>query len=226
MLSERVYEYACYAWLLRKKPVWSMVIYTDEAIWTKPVPSRFWYAYESQQGKQYHSFDVIKVKAEKSRDLIKTHSLLCKMLALKADDRDADPEALVYEMYRAAAEMKKTLTTEQLLLLDQWIKAYKKVSDSTVHNIKKEITMEGLIETTITEHVFNQGVFKGREEGKAEGEAKGEAKGEIAGQMKMLEMFHLLGKVSDEEFDTMMRPLRQKLKGLLQKDENAPHPAS
>ena len=65
-ISERVYEYSCYAWLLKKKPVWSIVIYTDEAIWRKPVTNRFWYAFDSQHGKQYHYFDVIKVKAEKS----------------------------------------------------------------------------------------------------------------------------------------------------------------
>ena len=31
-VAERMYEYACYAWLLRKRPVWSMVVYTDDAI--------------------------------------------------------------------------------------------------------------------------------------------------------------------------------------------------
>lgn len=29
-VSERMFEYLCYVWLLKKKPVWSMVIYTDE----------------------------------------------------------------------------------------------------------------------------------------------------------------------------------------------------
>ncbi|MEK8018889.1 MAG: hypothetical protein VSS75_018620, partial [Candidatus Parabeggiatoa sp.] len=96
-ISERVYEYSCYAWLLKKKPVWSIVIYTDDAVWRKPVTKRFWYAFESQDGKVYHPFDVIKVKAEKSRDLIKKHSLMCKLLTLKADDRKIKPDELVYE---------------------------------------------------------------------------------------------------------------------------------
>ena len=38
------------------------------------------------------------------------------------------------------------------------------------------------IETTITEHVYNQGWIKGEAEGKAEGEAKGEAKGKAEGK--------------------------------------------
>ncbi|MCP4346148.1 MAG: hypothetical protein GY795_11560 [Desulfobacterales bacterium] len=37
-MSRRVFEYLCYAWLLRKKPVWSIVIYTDDAVWRKQVP--------------------------------------------------------------------------------------------------------------------------------------------------------------------------------------------
>lgn len=117
-VSRRVYEYACYAWLLRKQPVWSMVVYTDDAIWRKPVSTQFWYAFDSRHGKQWHHFDVIKINAEKSQDLMRQHSLLCKMLALKADDRDADPEELVREIYRAAAEMKEKLIEDRVLLLE------------------------------------------------------------------------------------------------------------
>ncbi|RKZ52322.1 MAG: hypothetical protein DRR16_33205 [Candidatus Parabeggiatoa sp. nov. 3] len=175
-VSKRVYEYACYAWLLKNKPVWSIVIYTDEAIWRKQVTDRFWYAFDSKNGKQYHHFDVIKVKAEKSAALIRKHSLMCKLLALKADDRQTDPDELVSEIYRTAAAMKDELTNEQLLLIDQWVGFYKKVSEQRLDKIKKESKMS-FIETTITEHVYNQGWIKG--------EAKGEAKGETQGIKKM-----------------------------------------
>jgi predicted transposase/invertase (TIGR01784 family) len=162
-ISERVYEYSCYAWLLKKKPVWSMVIYTDEAVWRKPVTERFWYAFDSQNGKQYHHFDVIKVKAEKSGDLIRKHSLMCKLLALKADDKKTDPSELVFEIYRAANELKEKLTNEQLLLIEQWVRFYKKVSDQRLFQIKKESKMD-FVETTITEHVYNEGKAEGRKE--------------------------------------------------------------
>ncbi|MCP3944647.1 MAG: hypothetical protein GY710_24650, partial [Desulfobacteraceae bacterium] len=117
--GRQVYEYSCYAWLLREKPVWSIVIYTDEAVWRKQVPDRFWYAFDSRNKKQFYHFDVIKVKAEKSSDLIKKHSMLCKLLALKANDKGTDPEKLVYEIYQAASEMRDMLTNEQLLLIGQ-----------------------------------------------------------------------------------------------------------
>ncbi len=182
-VSERVYEYSCYAWLLKKKPVWSMVIYTDEAVWRKPVPDRFWYAFDSRGGKQFHHFDVIKVKAEKSSDLIRKHSLLCKLLSLKADDRDADPEDLIREIYRAAGEMRNELTNEQLLLLNQWVGFYRKIPDEKLNRIKKEADMDA-VETTITEHIFNQGVIKGEAIGEARGEAKGEARGEAKGEAR------------------------------------------
>jgi len=87
-VAERVFEYSCYAWLLKKKPVWSMVIYTDEAVWRKPVPNQFQFAFSRRKGKQFCDFDVIKIKEEKSVELIKKRSLLCKLLALKADDTE------------------------------------------------------------------------------------------------------------------------------------------
>jgi len=159
-ISERVHEYSCYAWLLKKKPVWSIVIYTDEAIWRKPITNKFWYAFDNQNRKQYHHFDVIKVKAEKSGNLIKKHSLLCKLLTLKADDREIEPDELVCEIYRAAASMKDELTNEQLLLIEQWISFYKKVSEQRLDEIKKEINMD-FVETTISEHIYNQGKLEG-----------------------------------------------------------------
>ena len=164
-VSKRVYEYSCYAWLLKQKPVWSIVIYTDDAIWLQPVTDKFWYAFDSQTGKQYHHFDVIKVKAEKSNFLIKQHSLMCKLLALKADDKKANPNELVYEIYQAVAALKNELTNEQLLLIDQWVNFYKKISDERLETIKKEIKMD-FVETTITEHVYNQGLIKGEDKGR------------------------------------------------------------
>jgi len=180
-ISERVYEYSCYAWLLKKKPVWSIVIYTDDAVWRKQVTNRFWYAFDSHNGKQYHHFDVIKVKAEKSSDLIKKHSLMCKLLALKANDKKTNPDELVYEIYRAAAALKNELTNEQLLLIDQWVSFYKKVSDQRLESIQKEIKMS-FVETTITEHVFNQGWIKGAADGKADGKADGIIEGKTEGK--------------------------------------------
>ena len=113
------------------------------------------------------------MKAEKSGDLIQKHSLMCKLLALKANDRKTNPDELVYEIYRAAAAMKNKLTNEQLLLIDQWVNFYNKVSEPGLDKIKKEIKMD-FIETTITEHVYNQGWIKG--------EIKGEIKGKVDGR--------------------------------------------
>jgi len=93
---------------------------------------------------------------------------MCKLLALKADDKKTNPDELVYEIYRAAAALKNELTNEQLLLIDQWVSFYKKVSDQRLDSLKKESKMS-FVETTITEHVFNQGWIKGEADGKADG---------------------------------------------------------
>ena len=36
-IDERVCEYHCYAWLLKRKPFWSIVFFIDDAVLRKPV---------------------------------------------------------------------------------------------------------------------------------------------------------------------------------------------
>jgi len=50
--SEHVCEYAFYTWLLKNKPVLSIVIYTDDAVWRKQVTEQFGYSFDSKNGKQ------------------------------------------------------------------------------------------------------------------------------------------------------------------------------
>ncbi len=211
-VAKRVFEYSCYAWLLKEKPVWSMVIYTDDAVWRKPVADRFWFAYNQRKGKQFCHFDVIKVKAEKSADLIRKQSMLCKLLALKADDRGTDPEELIIAIYHAAAAMKEELNNDQLLLIDKWVYKYKKIPDRRIDKIRKEIKMD-FIETTISEHVFNQGKVEGKAEGKVEGKvegkAEGKAEGEVKGQIKLLETLYQEGLLTAKQLKAKIEPLRQ-----------------
>ena len=219
-VSERMFEYLCYVWLLKKKPVWSMVIYTDESSWKKKVPDKFCYAFDPEHPQQFFHFSVIKVREEKSGDLIRKHSLLCKLLALKADDTGTDPESLLHEIYQAVARMKDELTSDKLLLVKQWTDFYKKVSDETLCKIRKDVNMEA-IETTISEHIFNQGKYEGKIEGRIEGEIRGETRGKIEGkienigeQIANLESLHEQGVLSKQQTDLMIIPLRQKLKEL------------
>lgn len=204
-ISARLFEYLCYIWLLKKQPVWSIVIYTDDAVWRKPMANRFCYAFSLHQPQQYFQFDVIKVKNEKSSDLIKKHSLLCKLLALKANDENTDPEQLVYAIYQATARMKDHLTADQLLLINQWVDFYKKIPAQTFQRIKRDINME-LVETTISEHIFNQG--------KAKGILEGQMKGMLVGQLTAFEQLYRQGLLSESIFNNMVTPIRQQLEAI------------
>jgi flagellar biosynthesis/type III secretory pathway protein FliH len=238
-VSERLFEYLCYVWLLKKKPVWSIVIYTDEAIWRKSVPDQFCYGFSRKHQQQCFHFDVIKVKAEKSGELIKKHSLLCKLLALKANDEDSDAEQLIYEIYQTAALLKEELSADQLLLIQQWVDFYKKVPEPIVQKIRREVNME-LVETTISEHIYNQGKAEGRTEGRAEGRAEGrtegraegrtegraegrtegraegrtegKAEGLIEGQLALLETLYQRGILSKAQKEAIMFPLQRQIK--------------
>ena len=208
-VSERIYEYLCYAWLLRRKPVWSIVIYTDDAAWRKPIPDTFWYAFSSKNKKQYCHFDVIKVNSEKSGDLIKEHSLMCKLLALKAGGSDVGSKALIYEIYKYLEDMKNELTNEEKLLAEQWVQAYKKVPKKTVEKIKQEVNMS-FSATTITEHYVNVGWNKGKIEGKIEGEIEGKIKGKI----EALEELYRFSLLSKKQMKKMIEPLKEQLQNL------------
>lgn len=200
-ISKRLFEYLCYVWLLKQKPVWSIVIYTDEAVWRKPILDKFCYGFSPEHPQQYFHFSVIKVKSEKSSDLIKKHSLLCKLLALKANDKGTDPEQLVYDIYQTVAKMREQLTADQLLLIQQWVDYYKKISAQTYEKIKQEVNM-AYVETTITEHIANQA------------EARGEARGKILGQLETYEQLVKLGLLSESVYTSMTAPLRQQLESL------------
>jgi len=139
---------------------------------------------------------------EKSVELIKKRSLLCKLLSLKADDRDADPEELVIAIYRAAEEMKDVLTDDQLLLIRRWVRKYTKISVHSVDVIRKEVKMD-IVETTITEHISNQAEAKGKAEGKVEGQ--------VEGQIEILEKLFQEGILTAKQLKAKIEPLRHKM---------------
>ena len=208
-VSERVFEYACYAWLLKRKPVWSIVIFTDDAMWRKPVSEQFYYAYHSQHQQQWYHFDVIKVNREKSQDLLAKQTMLCKLLALKANDKDMESAQIVREIYAAAENLRGQLTNEQLLLIEQWVSFYKKVSEQRFEEIKKEVKMS-FIATTITEHIQHEAKELGKIEGKIEGK--------ILGKIENLETLFHEKIISQEEFEKRVKPLREKWKQLLSQE--------
>ncbi|NJO14810.1 MAG: hypothetical protein HC877_03405 [Thioploca sp.] len=67
-----------------------------------------------------------------------------------------------------------------------------------------------LVETTISEHIYNQG----KAEGKAEGKVEGKAEGILEGQLATLEILYQQGILSAEQMNSMTAPLRQKLNEL------------
>lgn len=105
---------------------------------------------------------------------------------------------------------------DQLLLINQWLDFYKKVPPQTFQQIKREFNME-LVETTISEHIFNQGLAKGHEAGKEEGKAEGITEGLIQGveqQMALLRTLHQEGILSESQLKNMLSPLEMQLKTL------------
>ena len=182
-VHKKMREYMCYASLLREVPVWGMVFYTDDGHWRDAITDRFPFAYSKEDGLIEIPYDIIKLKEHKSADLTQQHSLLLKILALKADDSDCDREQLTREIYRAAAEQKESLTNDQKLMIERFVVTYANLPETTVDKIKKEANMT-FVASTITEHILHQGELierarsqeqiKREVEGRKQAEAKAE----------------------------------------------------
>lgn len=68
-----------------------------------------------------------------------------------------------------------------------------------------------MIETTISEYIYNQGYAEGYAEGWAEGWAESQAEGLIEGQLAVLENLYRQGILSEAQLTAMTVPLQQKL---------------
>ncbi len=184
-VGRQLFTYACYAWLLRREPVWTVAFFTDDTYWRDEHTSgTFCYSF-NREGKQHHRFDIIKINDEKSSDLVAQKSLFCKILALKADDRGCNREALLRQLIRAVVEMGDSLSEDLKLLIDRFILEYSKVPEPRVEAIKKEEHMS-FPAATITEFYIQEGEARGEARGLAKGEARGLAKGEARGLAKGL----------------------------------------
>jgi len=172
-------------------------MYTDDAKWRKRPLSRFPFAYHSSEGLVEIPYDIIKVKEHRSEELIRHHSLLVKLLTLKADDAGCDRKQLVCEIYRATAVMGDLLSEDKLLLVDRFVAYYAKVPKRDVNAIKKESGMS-FVASTITEHY----------------EHIGEERGEILGSLKTLKRFIEKGFITQEQFEIEAEPLREQLSKL------------
>jgi len=210
-MSRRVFRYLCYAWLLKEKPVWSIVIYADNSTkWHSPVPGSFVYGFDSKNKEQHHKFDIIRIKDEKSKDLISKSSLMCKLLALKADDRGTDRKELIGSILKTIAANEFDMDDHIKLLVLQWIDFYSNVSPEALKNIKKEVEMISTA-ATITEHYVNQGIAKGEKRGIAKGEKKGIVKGKIQGKIESLTSLYSQGILSEIKYNEMVNPLQREL---------------
>ena len=205
-MSSRVFEYLCYAWLLKQRPVWSIVFYTDDAKWRTEVPSEFFYAFNSKLKKQNHRFDIIKINQEKSADLIKKHSLMCKLLALKADDTGIDRDQIIREIYQAAENMRDQLTNDHFLLIHQFVGFYKNISEKQYEKIRQEVHMT-YYPPSISEYYRD----KWETEGEKKGEKKGEIRGEIKGEIKAFEKLYRQKVLTKNQYTRRVNPLKKKL---------------
>ena len=74
-----------------------------------------------------------------------------------------------------------------------------------------------MIETTISEHIFNQGLAQGKAEGIAEGETEGKKKGIAEGleqQIALLKTLHKEGVLSKSRLKKLLLPLETQLQAL------------
>jgi len=206
--GEQVMEYAVQAWLLKRQPVWSIVVFTDDAQWNKDVPDAYWLGYCEREGKQFHAYDIIKVNREKSSKLIAERSLFCRLMALKADASGLDRAEIVQSIYQHAQEMGDRLTKEHKLLIHHFIEAYAHVPKKVVEKIREKNNM-AYPASSISEYYMLLGEERGEERGEKRGEERGEKRGEQRGELKFLNEMYRRGCIGKDEYQKRSTQIQQ-----------------
>lgn len=200
-VRQQIGKYFGHAFTLEGKPVWAIVLFTDDFKWKKSFPMRIPTSFCSTKGFSYLNIEVIKLKDYSADDLVKYRTLLAKILALKADDHGTNRARLVREIYLAEADLKEALPDHISLLIERFIETYAKIPPNKVDQIKQEVQMSLSTAATITE-------FYGLV-------AKLEA--DIVNTKKtlaMLERFKAKGILNDEQYEAEATPLLQELERL------------
>jgi hypothetical protein len=164
-VAATVMEYAACAWLVEKKPVWSIVFFTDEGEWREEISDRTWLGYSKAGGRMMYIHDIIKVNRELSADLIAKRSLFLSLLALRANRKGLTHADVVAAVYRDAAALGEQLDNDQKLLIEQMVEAYSKLDRAVIHDIKERQNMR-FVANSITEHYQHIGEKRGELRGK------------------------------------------------------------
>ena len=196
-VSTQIQTYICRAFLLRRKPVWCIAFFTDDAVWRTRLPDRFPFLYHSREGIIDAPFDIIKLKEHQSTKLMRHRSLLLKLLALKADDRGCDREELIREIYRYVHEQENALTDRQKMLVEEVVQAYAALPPRKVQTIKEEAGVT-FVASNIEEHYIHIG----------------EERGKILGAIELVKEMLAEGSITREHYQRRMKVLEADLKKL------------
>ncbi len=201
-VATTVMEYAACAWLLEKKPVWSIVFFTDEGDWREEVSDRVWLGYSKAGGQMMFIHDIIKVNRELSADLIAKRSLFLSLLALRANREGLTHADVVAAVYRDAAALGEHLSNDQKLLIEQMVEGYSKLEPKVVNDIKEQQNMR-FVANSITEHYEHIGEKRGKKLGELQ---KMIDYGKV--QLRQYETLLAEGILSEPAYTRLAQPLR------------------
>ncbi len=214
MAMAQLHKYLLHACLISDRPVWPLLLYTDEGVWKAAVESSFPLAFHSTRGLNHVHCDIIRLQDFKSEELAYGDLLLGKLFALKADDRDCHREQLVREVY-LALQSSPALDENQKLAADRFVTTYGKLTSHQIDTIKQEVDMK-FMGNTITEYYTILGEERGEKRGEKRGERRGKLQGELSSYQRLLED----GLIDNAYYEKVTAPLLRALAEL----EKAPKP--
>lgn len=200
--QEQIQTYFAHALNIYRKPVWAIVLFTDDDFWEAPDEYRIPIAFSSREGFIDLVVDVIKLKGLEAEKLSRHQTLLAKLLALKADDRSLDRKQLVQEIYLAAKAMGENIPDDINLLIQRFIKQYGRLPTQDIKAIQEAVDMIE-VASTITEHY----------------ELRGKREGKILGRIEMLEDLKENGLITEGQFNERLTSLQAELEAIKKENE-------
>ncbi len=206
MALDQIRHYVLSACLVTDLPVWPLLLFTDDTVWTTPLEDRFPLTFHSVEGFTQIPCDIIRLKDCKSEDLIRRHSLLAKLFALKADGGTDNPKELVSDIYGFLRDHNEHLTKTQKAAAERFVAAYANLEPEHIEAIKREVDMKWM-GNTIDEYY----TIIGEERGEKRGEKRGLSIGLIQGELNTLDRMLKEGKIDHAYYAKACAPLHKKL---------------
>jgi predicted transposase/invertase (TIGR01784 family) len=165
---ERMFQYYCQLYLRHRTPIVPVAIFTDEAVWRKPIPDGFEIGLEGERYVQFR-FHLLKLKHLNYRQFLKSENPLAYALMAKMNFDRRERVRLKADFLRLILGARVNPARKSILL--QFVETYVPLDRREETEFNEQVQEESQLQevrsmiTTYEKRGIRIGIRKGRREG-------------------------------------------------------------